>query len=87
MELSVLVSLISLSGCFRFALSSVCVGSVISLGLYLLVAPLWWVFSSSGFTGIHNIYLMLYVIRGTAKVKWIKTAGEYSMGFKVLTCR
>ena len=38
--LSGTVSLISLSGCFRVALSSVCVGSLIVVGLYLLVAPL-----------------------------------------------
>ena len=38
MELSVLVSLISLSGCFSVALSFICVGSLLVLGVFLLVA-------------------------------------------------
>ena len=40
MGFSGVVSLISLSGCPRFALSSVYVDSLVVLGLYLLVAPL-----------------------------------------------
>ena len=35
-----MVSLISLTGCSRFALSSICVVSLVVLGCYLLVAPL-----------------------------------------------
>ena len=38
--LSHLVSLIFLSGCFRVALSSICIVSLFVIGLYLLVAPL-----------------------------------------------
>ena len=37
------------------------------------------------FTDIHNSHLVLYVIRGRAKLKWMKTVGEYSMEFKLLT--
>ena len=38
--LSGVVSLISLFGCPRVALSSVCVGFLVVLGLYLLMIPL-----------------------------------------------
>ena len=83
LEVSCVVSLISLSGCYRVALSSICVGFLVVLGLYLeFVTPFWWVLPSTGFTGIHNSDLILYMIRGRAKVKWIKSE-EYSMGFKV----
>ena len=40
MVFSGVVSLISLSGCSNVALSSICVGSLVVLGFYLLVAPL-----------------------------------------------
>ena len=40
MGLSVVVSLISLSGCSRVTISSLCVGSLVILGFYLLLAPL-----------------------------------------------
>ena len=40
MGLSGVVSMISLSGCSNVALSSICVGSLVVLGFYLLVAPL-----------------------------------------------
>ena len=32
-----------------------------------------------------EIKFLLQLIRGRAKVKWSKTVGEYSMGFKVQT--
>ena len=40
MGFSGVVSLISLSGCSRAALSSICAGSLVVLGFYLLVVPL-----------------------------------------------
>ena len=60
--LSGAVSLVSLSGCSRVAFSSVCMGSFVVLGFYLLVAsllvgsPLHWL------TGIHNSHLVLYAL-------------------------
>ena len=78
-------SLISLSGCSRTALSSVCVGSLVVLGLYLLVAPLLvgsplqWVYWYS------QLPPCLICDWGRVKAKWSKTVGEYSMGPKAQT--
>ena len=75
------VYLISLSGYSMFSISSICVALFLYLGFP--VSGCWWVLSSSGITGTHNSHLVLYVIRSRAKAKWIKTMGEYFMGFKV----
>ena len=89
MQFSFMVTLISLSGCSRFALSSVFVGSFIVLGFLLFGGSF-----VSGFspplgilTNVHSSHLILYVISGRWKAKWIKTVGEYSTGFKVPTNR
>ena len=56
------VSLISLSGCSRVVISSVCVSSPVVFGLYLFVASFWWVLLSIGITGSQNSYLLLYAL-------------------------
>ena len=73
MGLSDVVSLISLSGCSRFALSSVCLGSLVVLGLSPLVVPL--LFSSllQQLLSTHNSHLVLCVIRGRENLEWSKT--------------
>ena len=81
------VSLISLFGCSRVALSSICVGSLVVPGFYLLVAPL----LMGSF--LQRVYwysqLPPYLVcdLGKYKVEWIMTFREYSMGFKVPTSR
>ena len=60
--LSYEISLISFSGCSRIVHSSICVGSVIVLGLYLLVVPLLVVFPSSMLSGVHSSHLVLYAV-------------------------
>ena len=74
MGFSGVVSLSSMLGCSRFALSTFFVGCLVVPGFYLLVFPL--LVSSSGFTSVQNSHLILYVISGRAKTKWIMTAGE-----------
>ena len=44
-----------------------------------------WVVYSSRFAGVHNSYLILYVIWGRVKVKLIKTVGVCSLEIKVPT--
>ena len=56
------VSLISLSGYSRIALSSACVGSLVVLWFYLLVVPLLVGSLLQWLTGVHNSHLILYVI-------------------------
>ena len=58
--LSGVVSLISLDGCSRAALSSICEYLGFTCGWPLC----WWVLSFSGFTGVPNFHLILSVIRG-----------------------
>ena len=93
MGLSGVVCLI-FSGCSRVSLPAVCVRSLVVFGFYPLVANLsvcsllqgcFFVFAFFG--GVHNSHLILYMIQGRAKMEWIMTAGEYSVGFKVPTCR
>ena len=74
-------SLISFTGCSRFALSSVCVGSLV----VLVFLPFGGSFVG-GFSPPIGI-LMLYVISDRGEAKWIKTTGDYFMGFKVPTSR
>ena len=56
------VTLISLSGCCRVALSSVCVGSLIVLVHYMLVASLLEVLPSTGLIGSGNSHLVMYAV-------------------------
>ena len=87
MGFSGVVSLKLLSGCSRISLLLFVWALLLYLGITCWWLLCWWVLPSSGLTGIHNSHLVLYVIMSRAKVKWSKTAGEYSMGFKVLTNR
>ena len=59
MGFSGMVSLISLCGCSRVALSSIYVGSLVVLGFYMLVFPFLVGSLSTGFTGVHNSHLIL----------------------------
>ena len=77
MGFSGVVFLISLSGCCRFVLSSVCVGSLV----VLVFLPFGGSFVG-GFSPPIGI-LMLYVISDRGEAKWIKTVGEHFMGFEV----
>ena len=81
MGFSGVVSLICLSGCSRFALFCLCVGSLVVLGFL----PFGGLFVG-GFSPPIGI-LMLYVISDRGEAKWIKTTGDYFMGFKVPTSR
>ena len=81
MGFSGLVSLISLSGCSRVALSSVCAGYCDVLGF-----P---VFGSFFDTFLYAVDLLvfttpnlscMYVISGSVKSKWIKTVGGILWG-------
>ena len=57
-----MISLISLSGCTRAGLYSVCVCTPVVLGLYLFVSSCWWVLPSSGLTGSQNSHFVLYAV-------------------------
>ena len=50
---------------------------------YLFLFPLLLGLSSSKYTGVYSSHLLFYVISCREKGKWIKTGGDYSLGFKV----
>ena len=47
----------------------------------------WWVSSSRRYPGVHSFYLLFFVIGWRGKAKWFKTAGVYSMIFKLPALR
>ncbi|KAF6072968.1 hypothetical protein HJG60_009996 [Phyllostomus discolor] len=59
--LSGAVRLISLSGSFRVALSSICWVSLVVHGLFLMVAPFRWALPSSRLTGSHSFVLHVVI--------------------------
>ena len=84
---SVVWSLISLTEHSRFALASVCVGSLVVLGLYLLVVPLLVVFLLQQVYWCSQLPPNLVCDQWQGVGKMDKTGGEYSIGFKVPTSR
>ena len=84
MRFSGVVSLISLSGCSRFALFFYLSGLSCCTWVLLVGGSFVGGFSPpAGLLVCRSSHLVLYVIKSTANAKWSRTAGEYSMGFKV----